>query len=140
VNGGLPREKQAQIKAWKQAVAASRRQQRNRRGKRKTGLEAIRTAGMARLPPQSERPRTRQGRSSQQKDKSMVDLSDQDAAKVIELARSLHAALLPVLGAYDDGTLPAANAQAWKDADADTALRKTRDLIDRALTNLERAP
>ena len=46
-----------QIQAWKSAIAASHRQRRNRRGKRATGIEAIRTAGMVRiLPAESERP------------------------------------------------------------------------------------
>ena len=70
----------------------------------------------------------------------MTDLGDQDAAKVIGLARALDAALLPVLGAYEDGTLMTTNVQAWKDVEADSVLRKTRGLIDRALTNLKRAP
>ena len=68
----------------------------------------------------------------------MASLSENDAAKAIQAARDLDQALLPVIGEYDDGTLITGNIQAWKDAGAAHALRRTHGLIERALKNLER--
>jgi hypothetical protein len=39
-----------QREAWRRALAAKNAQQRNQRGKRKTGLPAVTRAGMVRLP------------------------------------------------------------------------------------------
>jgi hypothetical protein len=44
-----------QREQWRKAIADSHRQQRNRRGRRKTGLAAVTQPGMVRLPPPSER-------------------------------------------------------------------------------------
>lgn len=68
----------------------------------------------------------------------MTGLSENDAAKAIQAARELDQALLPVLGESDDGTLITRDIQAWKDAKVAEVLRRTRGLIDHALTNLER--
>jgi hypothetical protein len=40
-----------QVQAWKKAIAARDRQQRNRRGKRRTGIDRADGPGMIRLPP-----------------------------------------------------------------------------------------
>jgi hypothetical protein len=47
---------QDQIAAWKAAIAASRRQQRGKRGRRKTGLQAVSGPGMVRRPPPQDIP------------------------------------------------------------------------------------
>jgi len=39
-----------QLAKWKGAIAASRRQQRQRRGRRKTGVATVARAGMVRIP------------------------------------------------------------------------------------------
>jgi hypothetical protein len=52
---------QDQIAEWKSAIAASRRQQRNHRGKRKTGIEGVSAPGMVRKPPPQDHPAGQDG-------------------------------------------------------------------------------
>jgi hypothetical protein len=46
----------AQREAWRKAIAASRRQQRTRRGKRTAGITTVTGPGMLRVPPPQDHP------------------------------------------------------------------------------------
>jgi hypothetical protein len=57
----LPGPGPDQLARWKAALAASRRQQRNRRSRPKNGIEAVTCAGMVRIHPAKNVPASQGG-------------------------------------------------------------------------------